>query len=486
LGITGLLTSVLTVLNLTELGIGTSILFALYKPLAENDREQIKSLMHLYKQAYLIIGWVVLAAGMILLPFLPYLVKGNTALVDIRIVFFIYVLDSISSYWFFAYKRTLLEASQQKYIITAWSYLSNTAIAAARICCLLVLKNKPELSYYLYVLIGVFGNIFINLLVNREANKKFPYIQDRNIERLNKEKEKPIIKNVVGVFISKIGGVMITAIDSILISAFIGISTVGVYSNYIMLRTYVVQAIGVVFDSITASVGDYCATESLEKQEKFFDALQFTYFWVYGFCGICLWILFSPFIAGVWLNSSYMLSNLAVTLISINFLLDGLAGAVIKFRDTHGLYWQAKFRYMFSALFNGVLSFALIKPLGVEGVLIGTTCSIIIMLSFDPIIVYKNVFHKSPSKYYLSYLAYLSLIIVTAIFITLITLPFSAYTMFNFCIKLVACLVIPNVLWYVIFRKNSKFEYLKSSIMLIPGYIKKLLRKTEEKRCMEQ
>lgn len=465
LGISGLFQSVLTVLNLTELGIGSSIIYALYKPIAEGNTKKIKALMQLYKDAYRIIGWIVLIIGIILMPFLDYIVKGGAELINLKIVFALYILDSVVSYWFFAYKRSLLEADQKKYVVVNATTIFVSLGYLLRILSLYLFKSNPEISYYVYMGIGTVGNIFTNIMISKKVDKAYPYLHEGDKEKLTKSEIDPILKNVTGVFVSKFSGIMINSVDNILISAFISISLVGVYSNYLTIRSYLLIPINIVFVSLSAGIGDFCARETIDKQESFFDSLQFLYFWVYGFASIGLWIVCNHFIAGVWLRKEeYLLSDVTVLLISLNFLLNGLAGAVISFRDAHGLYWKTKFRYLFSAVFNGILSFLLIKPLGVVGVLIGTTASILIMVLFDPIIVFKNVFHKSVKNYYLKYIKYLLVIMVTAGIVYILTIPYKDYNITNFIIRIVICMLVPNFLWFVLFRRSSEFVFLERQL----------------------
>lgn len=77
LGINGLFSNVLGVLSFAELGIGTAINFCLYKPVAENNIEKIKSYMWYYKWAYRTIAVIITIIGLALIPFLNVLVKGK-------------------------------------------------------------------------------------------------------------------------------------------------------------------------------------------------------------------------------------------------------------------------------------------------------------------------------------------------------------------------------------------------------------------------
>ena len=60
LGLNSLYTNILTMLNFFELGIGIAINYKLYKPIANNDIEEIKSIIKFYKKAYDIVALVVL------------------------------------------------------------------------------------------------------------------------------------------------------------------------------------------------------------------------------------------------------------------------------------------------------------------------------------------------------------------------------------------------------------------------------------------
>ena len=474
LGISGLFQSVLVILNVSELGIGTSIIYALYKPLAENDHEKIKSLMSFYKKAYLLIGFIVLVIGLSLLPFLDHIIKEEIEVVNIRIVFVLYIIESVSSYWICGYKRAILQASQREYIITKYNAIVRIVAEVFRFSLLFILKNHPEYSFYTYLSVGIIYQTVVNIVISHKSNQLFECLKEKNVVPIDKKDKKDIMKNVVGASVSKVSGVMINSIDNILISAFLGITVVGVYSNYLTLKSYLILPLTIIFGSMAAGIGDFCAIESLDNQKKLFKNLQFAYFWIYGFASIGFFIMCNPFIRTIWLrDDQYLLEENTVLIISLIIMLDGLAGAVISFRDANGLYWRTKYRYLFSALLNFVISFVLVKYIGINGVLIGTLASVIILVLFDPIILFKYVFHEKPFKYYLSYFGFLLLIASTGLLIWFISRFFAEYTITNFIIRLAFCIFIPNVLWLLIFRKDSRFINVKTKIMSLVRHITK-------------
>ena len=463
LGINGLFVSILTVLNLAELGVGTSIVFAMYRPVAENDTEKIKTLMDFYRRSYRTVGAVFLAVGLALIPALPWLAKGTTGLVDLRLVYLLTLGKTVCSYWFFAYKSAILTPTQKGYILTLWSIVLSAAESVLQIAALLLLRRNGALSYYVYCAITLVGAVVNNLVIRGIVDREFPFLKEKEIRPLPKAERTGILKNVVGMATNRICQVLNDGIDSTIISALAGIVYTGVYSNYLMIRGMINKCLYMVFSSMHASVGNLCATETTERKEEFLKTLHFTYFWLYGFCAICLWVLLRPFIAGVWLhNTRWLLSDTAEFLVVFNFLIEGLAGAVVKYRDVNGLYWQTRYRYLFSSVLNMVLSVILVGPMhmGVTGALLGTTVSLIVMLSYDPILVYREVFGKGAGEYYRMYARDLLLVMATGGLVKVLTLPFGAYTFGNFLIKCVFCASVPNGLWFLMFRKTVPFRYL--------------------------
>lgn len=475
-GINGLFSSILTVLSLSELGLGGAIGFAMYKPIAENDTEMLKTLMRFYRKAYRVIGFVFFGLGLLLLPVLPWLLKGTTDLVNVRMVYVLYILDIALSYWFFAYKGAILNASQKSYMVTMVNYVGSIVTAGARLLMLFLLRGNPALSFYCYTVVGILGNVLKNWLVKRRVDRIFPWLLDKNVRPMDENTRRDIMKNVVGMSANKVCMVLNDGIDSTILSAFLGVVAVGIFSNYLLLRSYVNKFLSTAFGALSASVGNLCAVESREKKEEFFHSLQLSYFWIYGFCAICLWILYDPFIAGVWLDESWLLTKLDVFLLSANFLIEGVAGAVVKYRDASGLFWQTRYRYILSSLLNVVLSVVLVGPLGmgVSGALLGTTVSLLVMLSRDPVLVYRTVFEKKAGAFYRMYLGYLLLAAATGGLVWLLTLPFSEYTFVNCVIKLGICIAVPNGLWFCLFRKRPEFLYLKNTALSLG---RKLLRR---------
>lgn len=484
LGVTSLFSNILNVLNVAELGISMAINVALYKPLADNDKEKIKAYMKLYRKAYFFVGLAVLVIGVALVPFLPYLMKGTTDVVNVTVIYLIYVAKSVLSYWVYAYKRTLLEADQKGYYVNLISYSLICIFKVIQILLLYLLKDTPELSFYVYCLNDLVVTLVNNIVISLFVNKKYPYIKEKSTHILKKEEKKDLAKNVYGVALYKISSTLNSAADSIIISSFIGTVILGLYSNYLLIATAIMTVLNMLFVSITSSIGNLNVTESVEKKREIFDDLHLIGFWIYGFCVICLWVLLNPFLVSVWLGPEYRLGELVIFTMCMNYLVDGVMISPVRFRNACGLYWQSRYRAVAVVFVNVALSILAVTvfDLGIPGILLATIISrLAVTLWIDTNIVHKHVLKTSPKKYYAKYFMSLLLVIVTGGIIKLICFWMPEESIIFFFVRMILCIIIPNLLWWLIFHKTPEYAYFIKLIKNLLSKVKKIFTKKKVK-----
>lgn len=265
LGINGLFTNVLSMLSLAELGIGGAIVYALYKPLAEDDHEKVASIVKLFGKAYAIIGVIIFVAGLCLMPFLTLIVGEHPEIPEnLHLIFGFFLFNTASSY-FFTYRSTLLTAAQQNYYNTGINYLILSVQEVLQAIYLLITHE-----YIGYLIIQVIGGLTYNIIISKVAVKKHPYIVGKSVKDLPKEESRKIFRDVRDLTIYKVSGLLVNSTDNILITYFKGLAITGITSNYSLLVTTLNSLIGQVFGGITASVGNYNATETVEKNMKHF------------------------------------------------------------------------------------------------------------------------------------------------------------------------------------------------------------------------
>ncbi len=461
-GIAGNFTNILMVFSLADLGVGTAIIYALYKPIALKDESKIQALMKLYAKAYRIIGFVIIALGLAMTPFIQYFMKSDEVIPNLRLIFMMYVINTASSY-FLAYKGTLITANQKNYIVTNVVYATSVVSYGIQIVILLTTKN-----YLLSLGVQVVTNISQNVITMLIANKMYPYIKGRNNSQLKVREKRRIFRNVFSMMNYRIGQVVLNGTDSIVISSMIGVVETGIYSNYNLLLTTVKNLLQQVFHAITASVGNLNALETEEKKYDAFRMIFFGNFWMFGFAAVCFYSLIDPFVLS-WLGKTRVVEPWVSTLLVLNFYLLGMRNTIITFRDTMGIFRQGRFVPLMGAALNIAISVALAPSMGMLGVFIGTTASIMLtMFWLEPLVLYKHGFKRSPLEYFLKYILYLIVTAAVAFgvkYVSDLLVPGGGIGWF--AVRMVIAAVTPNVVFFILFFRTREFRMLKSAVLSV-------------------
>ena len=458
LGVNGLFTNVISMISLAEMGIGYAIIYSLYKPLAVRDEHKIKALMLFYRSAYHVIGFVVLVLGLSVLPFMDFIIKEKPNIPNLNIIYLLFLSDSVSSY-FFAYKRSLIVADQKSHIVTTYHFVFFTLINIVQIIVLVLTKN-----FILFLIVKIFFTFFENLAISVKAEKLYPFLKRRYDAKLLPEDKKYIFRNVKALFYHRLGGVVVNGTDSILISAFAGIVSVGLYSNYFLITNAINSIIAQVYSSVTASIGNLNALETKEKSYEIFKAIDFANFWLSGFSSICLYVLLNPFIS-LWLGEKYVMNNLIVTFIVINFFVSGMRRSVLIFRDSLGLFWNDRYKPLFESIINFVASCILASSYGIIGVLLGTFISTMTTCFWiEPYVLFVNGFNNRLRDYFYRYGLYVVVTLVVGIVTWYISGIVHGTRLIDFAVKMMICLIVPNGIFLLIFNRSRELKYLQSIV----------------------
>lgn len=443
-GLNGLFTSILQVLSLAELGFGEAMVFSMYKPIAEDNKEEICALLALYKKIYTIIGIVVFAVGLLLLPFLKVLIKGEVPNgINIYILYIIYLVNTCLSYFLFAYKSSLFVASQRTDIKTNIGTITMLAMYVLQLVSLLAFRN-----YYLYCVAIPVTTIINNLLVEYRAKKLYPeYVP---MGRVSDSHAQDIRKRVIGLFTYKVCGVFRNSFDSIIISAFLGLTVLVQYQNYYFILNSITGFMLIITSSIMAGVGNSMASESCEKNYKDFTKFQYIYMWITNWCTVCLFCLYQPFMI-IWVGEDLVFSTTVMIIFCIYFFTSQMGNICYVYRQAAGLWWQDRYRPIVEAIVNLTLNIILVKMIGVSGVLLSTIlCLIFINCIWGAWILFKYYFIKVPERGYLLRLLYYAFVTVCSCFISItISKLFIVQGFINLFVRLVISCVISNIVFIV-------------------------------------
>ena len=475
LGVEGLFTNILTILSFAELGIGNAIIFNMYKPIAENDEEKIKSLMKLYKKAYNIIGVAILVIGAAITPFLGFIIKEKPNISEnLSLIYILYLINTSVSY-FFSYKKSIIIAHQKQSVI---NNITSVFYVLKSICEILFLYLTR--NFIVYLVLQIVFTIITNVVFSIRANKMYPYLKDTKVKSLEKSVSKRIFSNVRAIVVYKFGGVILGATDNIIISSMINVGTVGLVSNYNMIITGVQSVLTLsVVHGVEASVGNLNAIASKEKKEKIFYELNFIDYIIYSFCALAFVVLLNPFIK-LWLGMDFVLHQSIPIALAVSFYVSGIRNPAYIYRTTNGLFEKGKLAPYLCAIINIVTSIILCKFLGVLGVFIGTSIAQLCSLTWiDPLLIHKHVFNNSAKKYFKKYFIYFLVFVINIVILQLLSNLIEDTGVVSFIIKLLMVAVIPNVINIIIFRKSE--EYISSKETFLKPIISKILKKVKRK-----
>jgi O-antigen/teichoic acid export membrane protein len=460
LGINGLLTNILSMLSLAELGIGTAIGFSLYKPLNISDKSKIKSLMFFYKKAYLMIGIFVLVMGLILIPFMPFFVKDIGLYNDFYLIYFLYLINTAYSY-LFSYKRTIIVSDQKGYYLTNKTMIFKIVTTILQGAYLFIANN-----FIIYLLIQFVMGVIENLVVNKMINKIYPYLKEKDALQLEQSEKKAIYKNIKAMVYHKIGDYCINGTDNIIMSKYISIATVGIYSNYSMIITCVNSFLVTIFNSAGAAFGNLISSETKEMVYEKFKTFDFLAFWLFGFASLSFFFLLNPFIQ-LWLGDDYLIDTIVVLVVIVNFYFTSMRVPLGIVKSSAGIYDQDKYIPLIQALVNLVVSIVCVKVWGLMGIFVGTlSSSVLVVFAARPYFVYKYVFKRPFFEYFVEFFKYFFIVIAEALLIyTIFSNIYLADLRLYFIFKIMVLCLVPNIINFLIFRKDKNFLELKEILI---------------------
>lgn len=408
-GLNGLFSNILGCLSLAELGFGTAIVVSLYKPVAENDEETIKSLIKLYSKVYAIISIVILVIGLAVMPTIKFLIKAGTPEnINIYIIYLLLLINTVISY-FAANRRSLLFVYQRNDIENNVKTICTTIMYALQIAFLLLFKN-----YYVYMSIMPITTMVESLIIVAIANKKFTFIKGK-AQALSKDAKKEVISNIKALSWHQIGGVLVLCTDNIIISAMLGgLKELGIYSNYTMITTCVLAVITILINSFQASVGNLLASESTENTYTKFKQINLMFSFIVGFCSICIFVLAQDFVL-FWLKKSECLLSYPVLLaICFSFYFSNCVITPNMYNVALGLVKYNIWKPFCQGIINLVVSIVLAKFMGLIGVIIGTIASYVLMpVWVEPFTLFKYYFKRSAKEYVLQSLSTLGFMLIS-------------------------------------------------------------------------
>lgn len=460
LGLNSLFTSILSFLSLTELGVGGAMIYSMYKPIAENDYDTICALINLYRKFYRVIGAVILGLGLCLMPFLKVLINDEVpGDVNLYLLYLLYLLNAVLSYWLFAYKNALLQAHQRNDVDSKIAMVITPLSYIVMLGCLFVTKN-----YYAYVIWLPFFTIVTNIWRSHYVDKNFPKLKPRG--EISKELKASITKKVKALIGTKLNTVVLNAADNIVMSAFLGLTVIAMYGNYYYVMSSIIGFLGICYSSMTAGLGNSLELETKEKNYADFQKLSFINAWLVGWCTVCLICLYQPFMK-LWVGEKLMFPIGIVIQFGLYFYIYQIRKIPVTYKDAAGIWWEDRFRPYVCMVVNLVLNIVLVQVIGISGIILSTVFSLVISIPWENYTIFKYVFNRSSKEYYMKMFSY-ALTMLIAGGVTYWICGFLGEGFTGLFLKAGICVLIPNLFFAVVnFRRKEFKETLELALCVV-------------------
>lgn len=397
LGVNTLFTEILSVLSISDLGVGSVMLYTFFRPLADKDEDKLQCLVAFYKKLYHIIALAVFVLGVALFPFLPYIVSVETEIKELNLCYLIFLANTVISY-LFVYKITLVNADQNNYILIKISLFWKIVCVTFQIILLVLTKN-----YILYLVIELMRTALVNLSQSWMANRLYPFLKAKKKSALPEQEKKEIISCIKAGFIYKISGIFMNSTDNTLISVLIDTATVGLLNNYAFITTQIGNISTMIFQNLIGSIGNLIATEDPKKRREIFWVLHSISSIISEVAIVCIILLMENFIS-LWIGSEFILPRSVLVALCCNVYFSISLVPLWQYRDATGMFKKIKYIMLFCGILNLALSIITGKIWGLAGIIASSAVSrLLTYFWYEPHILFKDFFDAKPTGYYFSH-----------------------------------------------------------------------------------
>ena len=455
LGVNSVMESMLMLLSMTELGIGSSVAFALYKPIDDDNRPKIAALMSFYRKTYHIIGLLTLVVGPMLIPFMHFFTKEAADIDGLTLIYILFLANTVLSY-FFAYKRTLINACQQSYI----NSLSEDGFALIKYALQIVSLTVYK-SYIGYLVINIVCSVAANAVISYICDKKHPYLKEYKNEKLTKEDKDGLKTSIISLMYQKVGAKLVTGTDNLMIS-YAKLTLMGIYSNYSMVVSIISRVVHNVMSSVMGSVDNLMVQDDKELKCKVYEEFVFATFGFYFFISIGFSACLERFIA-LWAGPDWVLSPLVTFVVILNFFLMGMRQPNIVIIEVAGLFNEMRMKAVGEVVVNLVVSFLflIVFNMGIYGVLFGTTVSMVsVCVWWEIMAVHKYKLEMSSKKHWAEYFGYTAVAFIGCFLAYFVNGTISVEGFWGLILSGMCAVVIYTVMVFVIYGRSRAFKSL--------------------------
>ena len=460
LGVSSVFSNILTFLSLSELGIHSAITYQFYRPIKENDWAKIKYLVNTFDKLYKKVALFVFIFGFVIMFALPIIINDSELSTSTLSFYFIIQLSATIASYLFASRRTLLFVFQKQYLAALYDALINVIFTVLRIISIVIYKN-----FSLYLVVNGLQILSSNLFIYYKTRQIFPMLSDTSIA----PNAFPIDlkRNLFNTGLSSFANFVYSSTDNIVISTFVGITPVGLISNYKLIPLIINEILTNVFKPVQASIGDLIHDkESKQVQIDTFRIYTYIRFLISNFISMMCLILMHSFIS-LWFGKEYVMSNSILVLIVIDLYLYIYQGSLTDFIQTYGLFKDDRKLMIRGAILNLIVSIILVQFIGIEGVLIGTLLTQLSYWIARTILVHKKALQTELYPYLRKSFIFFAISLLNAVLLIRLNSFISGISLMNFIISILVGSLITSIIPVLLTFKTHEFRTIRTTYLPI-------------------
>ena len=453
-GINGLFSSIISMMSLADLGIGTAIIYHMYQPVAERDTAKINTLLHFYKKCYIVISGVVLAIGVVVGLFLPILV-GDVEIPDsIYLIYVLFLADCLCSY-FLAYKKSLLYADMMNYIPDTIYFVTYLLQNALQVYVLVTFHN-----FILFLVVKTLGKVVSNLLISLYISRKYPFTREKQVEPVPEEIKSDIVTKVKGLLCHKLGKILVTGSDSIVITGVLGLGVMNLYTNYHLIIGGITALLNRIFETLTNSVGNFLLDSSKERNLEVYRKIDFINFWCFGCVAVGMYAVLQPMVT-LWLGEEFLFDKTVLFVLVVNFYMEGMRASVNTFKEAAGIFHEDRIIPLVEAAVNLTVSIVLAKVMGAAGVFLGTILSSLVVYLYSyPKYVCRPLFDMSYGQYIGQTLRHLLVLMGILGMTELCIRPMSGWSpIWSLLVSGTVAVILFHIVFFLLYGRSEEMKY---------------------------
>lgn len=458
-GMNSVISNIIAVISVTEMGLATAVSYHLYGALAADDRPKVTALMAFYRRSYFIIGAVIGILGIAVLPVLPLVMRhGSYETSYVRVLYLLWLLRSVLPYYL-TYKRTLLIADQQGYRVS----LATIAANIANYSLLTIIVTKTQ-NYLLALTLNIAIDVLIDVIINAHIDRRYPYLNATVPDAIGSALA-VLRKDLKNVFVAKVSNTLLLCTDNLLISGFVSVTAVGLFNNYSLITRTVSNILTELATAIQPSVGHLMVREDYESDYHVLRLLSFAFFCGLAAASCGLYALIDPFIADLWLDKTFQMARPDVLLSIAVIIIQGMGLPLSIVMGASGLFKQERNLSLLTAAVNILVSLALVVPFGIAGVLWGTILSYAIQVVYRSYVFFSQYTHFSAKRYWMDLIEYTALLLVEIALTGRLVAFIYHGSPAGFLLAGVLCITVPTALNLVLFSRSWRLRSIWKAVL---------------------